>query len=244
MMSAIDVTAKTFFEHLYLVLGLGTFGSWVNCPCASTTPTVQSTTISRFPCIFFPRMAPHFFDHHDSPSNLAKSRYPLCLPQRVPELPIRDCARGCNNCVHTRPQMSAIDVTKKDTIWAFVFGSRIGHIWALSQLSLCPTTPTVYSTTISRLPCNFFPRMAPHFFGHHDSPSNLAESRYPPPTPHRDPHRITSLTTHPTLTTQPGARVARSYFNQVEVDNGHNHWGGTPPASIGSRSRHLHCCAA
>ena len=56
---------------------------------------------------------------------------------RVPGLPIRDCARGCNNCVHTCPQMNAIDVTKKDTIWAFVFGSRIGHIWALSQLSLC-----------------------------------------------------------------------------------------------------------
>ena len=32
---------------------------------------------------------------------------------RVPGLPIRDCARGCNNCVHTRAQMSAIDVIKK-----------------------------------------------------------------------------------------------------------------------------------
>jgi len=55
---------------------------------------------------------------------------------RVTGLPIRDCARGCNNCVHTRAQMHAIDVTKKHTIWAFVFGSRNGHIWALSQLSL------------------------------------------------------------------------------------------------------------
>jgi len=33
--------------------------------------------------------------------------------EEVPGLPIRDCARGCNNCVHTRVQMSAIDVTKK-----------------------------------------------------------------------------------------------------------------------------------
>jgi len=43
----------------------------------------------------------------------------LCLSSenkadaRVPGLPIRDCARGCNNCVYTRAQMSAIDVTKK-----------------------------------------------------------------------------------------------------------------------------------
>jgi len=75
MMSAIDVTAKKFFERLYLVLGLRKIASWVICPYAPTTPTVQSTTISRFPCNFFPRMAPHFF-HHDSPSNLAESRYP------------------------------------------------------------------------------------------------------------------------------------------------------------------------
>jgi len=60
MMSAIDVTAKTFFERFYLVLGLCTFEPWVNCPCAPTTPTVHSTTISRFLCNFFPRLAPHF----------------------------------------------------------------------------------------------------------------------------------------------------------------------------------------
>jgi len=89
---------------------------------------------------------------------------------------------------------------RKDTIWAFVFSSRNGHIWALSQLleiiidlpigfpinniislncPYAPTTPTVHSTTISRFLCNFFPRIAPHFFGHHDSPRNLAKSRYP-----------------------------------------------------------------
>jgi len=75
-LSAIDVTAKVFFERLYLVPGMGTFGPWVNCPSALTTPTVHYTTISRFPCNFFPRMAPNFFGHHDSPSNQAKSRYP------------------------------------------------------------------------------------------------------------------------------------------------------------------------
>jgi len=70
MMSAIDVTAKTLFERLYLVLGMGTFGPWVNCPYAPTTLTVHSTTISRFLSNFSPRMASYFFGHHDSPSNL------------------------------------------------------------------------------------------------------------------------------------------------------------------------------
>jgi len=41
-MSAIDVTAKTFFERLYLVPGLRIIAPWVNCPCAPTTPTVHS----------------------------------------------------------------------------------------------------------------------------------------------------------------------------------------------------------
>jgi len=36
-------------------------------------PTVHSTTISRFLCNFFHRMAPHFCDHHDSPHNLGHS---------------------------------------------------------------------------------------------------------------------------------------------------------------------------
>ena len=61
MMSAINVTAKTFFERLYLVLGLQKIAPRVNCPYAPTTPTVHSTTVSRFLCYFFPRMAPHFF---------------------------------------------------------------------------------------------------------------------------------------------------------------------------------------
>jgi len=87
MMSAIDVTAKTLFERLYLVLG--TFGPRVNCPYAPTTPTVHSTTISRFLCSFFARMASHFCGHHDSPSNLAKSRYPpgaLHFPTQGPRV--------------------------------------------------------------------------------------------------------------------------------------------------------------
>ena len=56
LVSSIDATSKIFFERLYLVQGLGTFGPWVNCPCAPTTPTVQFTTISRFPCNCFHQM--------------------------------------------------------------------------------------------------------------------------------------------------------------------------------------------
>jgi len=86
-MSSIDVTVKTFFEHLYVVLGLRTIAPWVNCPCAVTTPTVPPTTISRFPWNWFPRMVPLFFVITimiNSPSNLAESQYPPppCLSVR------------------------------------------------------------------------------------------------------------------------------------------------------------------
>jgi len=37
----------------------------------------------------------------------------MYLALRVPGLPIRDCARGCNNRSQSRPMMSAIDVTAK-----------------------------------------------------------------------------------------------------------------------------------
>ena len=37
-LSAIDMTEKEFFERLYSIPGLGTFGPGVNCPCAPTPP--------------------------------------------------------------------------------------------------------------------------------------------------------------------------------------------------------------
>ena len=55
-MSAKNLTKKILFERLYLVLGMGTFGPWVNCPYAPTIPTVRVATISRFPCIFSPEL--------------------------------------------------------------------------------------------------------------------------------------------------------------------------------------------
>jgi len=77
------VTEKTFFERLYLFLGLRKFAPWVNCPYAPTTPTIHCTTISRFLCNFFPRTAPHFFGNDDYSPSIFVSRllrslwYPL-----------------------------------------------------------------------------------------------------------------------------------------------------------------------
>jgi len=53
-MSAIDVTKKILFERLYLVPGMGTFGPWVNCPYAPTTPTVHATKFLDYRAIFSP----------------------------------------------------------------------------------------------------------------------------------------------------------------------------------------------
>ena len=94
-------------------------------------------------------------------------------------LPIRDCARGCNNCVHTRAQMSAMNVTKQVLFERLYLVSGMGTFGPWVNCPYAPTTQTVHSKIISRFLCNFFPQMAPHIFGHHDSPSNLAESRYP-----------------------------------------------------------------
>jgi len=83
--------------------------------------------------------------------------------QRVPGLPIRVCARGCNNCVHTRAKMSAINVTKKIQFKRLYLVSGMSTFGPWVNCPYAPTTPTVHTTTISWFPCNFFPRMAPHF---------------------------------------------------------------------------------
>jgi len=65
---------------------------------------------------------------------------------------------------------------RKDIFWAFVFGSRIAHIWALSQMSLCTHNSDHSLYNYFSISVQFFPRMAPHFLKKNDSPSNLAES--------------------------------------------------------------------
>ena len=61
-LSAIDVTAKTFFERLYLVPELRKFAPRVNCPYAPTPQPFTRQLISRFWYNFFPQVAPHFLD--------------------------------------------------------------------------------------------------------------------------------------------------------------------------------------
>ena len=52
--------------------------------------------------------------------------------------------------------------------------------WAhLSQLSLCNHNSDCLLHSHLSISVQLFSRMAPHFFGHQDSPSNLAESLYP-----------------------------------------------------------------
>jgi len=96
--------------------------------------------------------------------------------------PFWDCARGCSNRGQSRPIAANNERNRydsEDIRWAFVFGSRIAHNCALSQLSLCTHNPDRSLYNCFSISVQFFPRMAPHFFDHHDSPSNLAKSRYP-----------------------------------------------------------------
>jgi len=65
-LSAIDVTAKIFFERLYLVLGLAPICALSQLSVCSHTPTVHSPAISRFPCNFFQKWPFNFVGQHDS----------------------------------------------------------------------------------------------------------------------------------------------------------------------------------
>jgi len=92
----------------------------------------------------------------------------LLVHVRVPGLHIRDCAKGCNNCVHARAQMSAIDVTKMILFERLYLVLGMGTFEPWVNCPYAPRTPTVHTATISRFLCNFFHRTAPNFFGHHD----------------------------------------------------------------------------
>jgi len=91
---------------------------------------------------------------------------------RIPRLPIRDCARGCNtdDCGQSRLIISAINTRVKTFFEClyWVLGLRKVAPWV--NCPYAPTTPTVPFAIISRFQWIFFPWMAPHFFGHHDSP--------------------------------------------------------------------------
>jgi len=75
MLSAIDMTAKTFFERLYLVSGLAPIGAPGQLSLYSNPPTAHYLAISPFPCKHFP-MWPLFFPVSTF-RNLAESQYPF-----------------------------------------------------------------------------------------------------------------------------------------------------------------------
>ena len=76
---------------------------------------------------------------------------------RVQGLPIRDCTRGCNNCVHMRAQMSTTYVTEKILFERSYLVSGMSTFGTWFNCPYAPTTSTVYTTTISRFLCIFFP---------------------------------------------------------------------------------------
>ena len=93
-------------------------------------------------------------------------------------LPIGDCAGSSNNLMPRGAKLSAIDVTPK------IFFERL--YWFQDQVNLSPestvcvlTHPHCSFHNYFSILWIFFSQVAPHFWSAHDSPNNLAESRYP-----------------------------------------------------------------
>jgi len=68
-LSAIDVTAKAFFERLYLVLGVSPFEP-ESTVLTHPHPHCSLNSYFSISVQFFSQLAPHFLAAHDSPSNL------------------------------------------------------------------------------------------------------------------------------------------------------------------------------
>jgi len=78
MISAIDVTAKTFFERFYFVLQCSTIvQNFALCHLSLRTHNSAHSLYNYFSISeqFFPLDCPLIFKVHDSPLNLAESRY-------------------------------------------------------------------------------------------------------------------------------------------------------------------------
>jgi len=150
-----------------MVPGMGSFGLWVNCPYAPTNPTIYTTTISRFWCNFFPRMAPHFFGDHDSPRNVAESRY----PPPVTGLPIKDCAVSCNSHVQTCTKVNAKYVIPQTFFERLYLVSGLGKFGPWVNCPCSPIPPPFNQHL-------FLDFRVPQFCCQLDSLSNLAESQY------------------------------------------------------------------
>ena len=98
---------------------------------------------------------------------------------RAPGLPIRDCARGRNNRAQMCAQLSAIDVTERTFFERLYLVLGLRNC-TLSQLFLCIHNPDHSMHNCFSIFVYFFSPNGPSIFCYHDSPSNLAESLYPP----------------------------------------------------------------
>jgi len=102
----------------------------------------------------------------------------IIMPMRVPGLPIGDCAGSSNNLVPRGTKLSAIDVTARAIFECVYLVQDCANLRPESNVPIHPQPHRSLADYFS-ISMQFFPQVAPHFFGQHDSPSNLAESRYP-----------------------------------------------------------------
>jgi len=109
--------------------------------------------------------------------------------QRVPGLPIKDCAESCNSSVQRCTSSNSIDVTAKTFFESFYLVPGLSSFEHSDQVN-CPCAPTFPPLTLHLFLdfcAIFFPEWPLDFFCHHDSSSNLAESRYPWQLTRKDP---------------------------------------------------------
>jgi len=97
---------------------------------------------------------------------------------RVPEIPIRNCAGSSNNLVPRVTKVSAIDVTSKVFFERLYWFQDWPYLSSESTVCVLPH-PHCSGDNYFSMSVQFFWDMAPHFLSAHDSPSNLAKSRYP-----------------------------------------------------------------
>jgi len=141
------VTAKTFFERLYLVSGLRQFTPFLAMPLAPTPPHLNLQLFLDFGT--FKKNC-----QCDSPSNLAKSG--------VLGLPIRDCAASSIILPQSDPSWARWMWLRRQSLSVCIWFHWQDFRQFLPRVN-CPCAPTPFPA-ISRLPCNYF-KWSLNFFG-------------------------------------------------------------------------------
>jgi len=96
---------------------------------------------------------------------------------RVQGLPIGDCAGSSNNFMPRSAKLSAIDVTRKLFFERLYWFQDWDHLSPESTVRM-PPHPHCSVDNYFSISVQFFSDVAVHFLSAHDSPSNLAKSRY------------------------------------------------------------------